>query len=52
MNDFPLKLLLNEINKAVTAFPFLALTMTVTLPDICVSLISEDGRSDKKRYIK
>jgi hypothetical protein len=47
----PLYPLLNEINAAVThGAPFLAIAMTVALPDICVSLISPDGRSDGDRY--
>jgi len=47
----PLYPLLNEINKAaVGGLPFLAVAMTTALPDICVSLISDDGRSDGVRY--
>ncbi|WP_353214701.1 hypothetical protein [Salinisphaera hydrothermalis] len=47
----PLHPLLDEINRAAQAgLPFLAVTMTVTLPDICVSLASEDGRSNRDRY--
>jgi hypothetical protein len=47
----PLYPLLNEINAAVAhGYPFLAIAMTVALPDICVSLISEDGRSTGERY--
>jgi hypothetical protein len=47
----PLYPLLNEINAAVrNGAPFLAITMTVALPDICVSLISPDGRTTGERY--
>ena len=47
----PIYPLLREINKAAeSGLHFLAVTMTVALPDICVSLISEDGRSDRDRY--
>ena len=47
----PLYPLLNEINTAATnGLPFLAVTMTVALPDICVSLASEDGRTSGKAY--
>ena len=43
--------LLNEINRAAeNRLPLVALGMVVALPDICVSLISEDGRSDGARY--
>jgi len=49
----PLYALLNEINAAAThGAPFLAVAMTVALPDICVSLVSADGRSDNQRYKK
>jgi hypothetical protein len=30
--------------------PFLAITMTVALPDICTSLISDDGRTSPTLY--
>jgi len=47
----PLQQLLDEINKAAAGgFPRLAIAMAVALPDICVSLVSDDGRSDGKRY--
>lgn len=47
----PLYPLLNEINKAAKGgLPFLAVAMTTALPDICVSLVSEDGRSNGTRY--
>jgi hypothetical protein len=47
----PLYPLLNEINKAAaTGLPFLAVAMTVALPDICISLISADGRTSPDRY--
>jgi hypothetical protein len=47
----PLYPLLNEINKAAaTGLPFLAVAMTVALPDICMSLISENGRSGGESY--
>lgn len=49
--ESPLYALLNEINEAAGGnTPLLAVAMTVALPDICVSLISEDGRSDGERY--
>jgi hypothetical protein len=49
----PLYPLLNEINKAASnGLPFVAVAMTVALPDICASLASEDGRSDGIRYKK
>lgn len=47
----PLHPLLNEIDRAVTAgLPFLAVAMTVALPDICMSLISPDARTSPERY--
>jgi hypothetical protein len=47
----PLYPLLNEINAAVThGAPFLAIAMTVALPDICVSLKSPNGRTNGERY--
>ncbi|MHA6645620.1 hypothetical protein [Mesorhizobium sp. A623] len=47
----PLCPLLNEINiAAANGLPFLAVGMTVTLPDICVSLSSTDGRTKGERY--
>lgn len=49
--ESPLYPLLNEINAAVThGAPFLAIAMAVALPDICVSLISPDGRTNGERY--
>ncbi len=49
----PLSPLLNEINKAAAGgLRFLAVAMTTALPDICVSLISGDGRSNRDRYKK
>jgi hypothetical protein len=42
----PLYPLLNEINRAASGgMPFLAIAMTVALPDICVSLSTPDGRT-------
>jgi hypothetical protein len=47
----PLYPLLDEINRAAEQdFPFLAVAMTVALPDVCVSLISDDGRTCPERY--
>ncbi|QBK32134.1 hypothetical protein [Roseitalea porphyridii] len=47
----PLYPLLNEINTAAeNGLPFLAVAMTVALPDICASLDSEDGRTNGERY--
>ena len=49
--EFPLYPLLNEINAAAQGgAPFIALSMCVTLPDICASLISEDGRTSGVKY--
>jgi hypothetical protein len=49
--ESPLYALLNEINKAAAGgLPLLAIAMTVALPDICVSLVSDDGRSTGERY--
>ena len=49
----PLYSLLNEINRAAASgLPLLAVSMTVALPDICVSLASSDGRTDRERYKK
>jgi len=49
--EFPLYALLNEINSAANnGAPLLAIAMTVALPDICVSLISEDGRTTGNLY--
>lgn len=49
--DTPLSHLLDEINSAAKGgFPFLAVAMAVALPDICVSLASEDGRTSSDRY--
>lgn len=47
----PLYPLLNEINKAAqNDMPLIAIAVTVALPDICVSLISENGRSNGLLY--
>lgn len=47
----PLYPLLNEINAAAKGgAPFLAVAMAVALPDICVSLISENGRTTGDKY--
>jgi hypothetical protein len=52
-SDLSLYSLLDEINRAVSGgFPFLAVAMTVALPDICVSLISGDGRTNGDLYKK
>lgn len=48
--DSPLDQILGEIVVASSTLPLLAVAMTVALPDICVSLESEDGRSDGVRY--
>lgn len=49
--ESPLYPLLNEINNAAAnGMPFLAVAMTVALPDICVSLISADGRTSGEKY--
>jgi hypothetical protein len=51
LGESPLYALLNEINRAATiGMPFLAVAMTAALPDICVSLISDDGRSTGEGY--
>lgn len=47
----PLEPLLDEINQAANSgMPFLAIAMTVALPDICVSLASETGRTSGPKY--
>lgn len=47
----PLYALLNEINAAAAGgAPFLAVSMVVALPDICVSLLSDNGRSTRDDY--
>lgn len=47
----PLYPLLNEINAAAAnGLPFIAVVMTVALPDICASLSAEDGRTNSERY--
>jgi hypothetical protein len=52
-SESPLYPLLNEINtSASSGLPLIALGMTFALPDICVSLSSEDGRTDGVRYKK
>lgn len=49
--ESPLYALLNEIMKAsLGGTPLVAISMAVALPDLCVSLVSEDGRTDAKRY--
>lgn len=48
----PLYPLLNEIKHASkSGMPLIAIGMAVALPDICVSLISEDGRSTGALYV-
>jgi hypothetical protein len=47
----PLAPLLNEINRAASSgMPFLAISMTVALPDICVSLASPNGTTSGTQY--
>jgi hypothetical protein len=47
----PLHPLLDEINKAAAGgLPFLALTMTVCLPDICASLSAPNGGTTGDAY--
>ncbi|RWF68718.1 MAG: hypothetical protein EOS26_26925 [Mesorhizobium sp.] len=47
----PLYPLLDEINiAAAKGLPFLAVAMTVALPDICVSLSSADGLTTGAKY--
>ena len=49
----PIDHILNEIKQALANHMFyIAISATLTLPDICVSLISKDGRSDGERYAK
>jgi hypothetical protein len=51
--ESPLHPLLNEINSAAAnGLPFVAVAMTVAIPDICVSLSSEDGRTSPDKYKK
>lgn len=43
--------LLNQVNEAAAGgLHLIAIATAVALPDICVSLISEDGRTDGRRY--
>jgi hypothetical protein len=45
--QWPLYPILNEVNAAAAnGLPFLAIAMCLALPDICVSLASENGRTD------
>ncbi len=47
----PLFHLLSQINRAAeNGFDLVAVSMAVALPDICVSLMSDDGLSDGVRY--
>jgi len=49
----PLEKILAEIDRALDqGFFYLAVATVLTLPDLCVSLISEDARSTGKRYIE
>ena len=53
MSDSPLEPLLGEIEHAIDAgFYFLAIAVTLALPDICVSLEESDGRSNGPRYAR
>jgi hypothetical protein len=48
----PIEALAREIEKAISAELFyLALLLTLTLPDICAALEQPDGRANKKFYI-
>jgi hypothetical protein len=50
-NPTPLDYLLSEVERAIQGkFYFLALTMVLALPEVCVSLASTDGRSNGERY--
>lgn len=47
----PLDPLLKEVNIAANnGLPFLAIAMTVSLPDVCASLLADDGRTNSKLY--
>lgn len=47
-----MELLLNEIEKALdVGLYFIALQASLTLPDICGALQSDDGKADKQKYI-
>jgi hypothetical protein len=47
----PLDPILDEIELALDAkFFYLAIALTTTLPDMCAALISDDGRSEPRRY--
>jgi hypothetical protein len=47
----PLDAALGEIDGAISAkLYYVALVATLTLPDLCGALMSEDGRSTKERY--
>jgi hypothetical protein len=51
MGESPLYALLNEINQAAaTGLPFLAVAMTVALPDICASMEDPNGRTTGNQY--
>lgn len=50
-DQHPLYAILNEIVFAAkNGLDLIAISMAVALPDICSSLISEDGRTNKKKY--
>jgi hypothetical protein len=49
----PIEALLQEIEKALAVeLYYLALLLTLTLPDICVALEQPDGRTDGKKMYK
>ena len=53
MKRTPLEDILAEIDRALDqGFYYLAVATVLTLPDLCVSLASEDGRSNGKGYVK
>lgn len=53
MKKSPLEEILAEIDRALEQkFYYLAVAAVLTLPDLCVSLISDDGRSNGRKYVK
>lgn len=47
-----MELILKEIERALDAkLYYLALQVSLTLPDICAALQSDDGRASKSKYI-
>jgi hypothetical protein len=52
-NEFPLYALFDEIKRAVDAgLNFLAISATVSIPDICAALADKEGKTSKSKYLK